>query len=89
MLDMSLSHASKQIPLTLGCLFLATVNSIINYRSVVMDVSIMSVRIRHNIFKSYSQPMFDNEFEDFFIDIIDETTEEALPVILSKDPLEI
>ena len=51
-----------------------------------MDVSIMNMRIRLNIFKAYAQPVFEDEFECFFVDVINEMVEEALPAILSNDP---
>ena len=53
---MDLSHASKQIPVILGCAFLATGNATINYMSRVMDVTVMNMRIRLNIFKASSHP---------------------------------
>jgi len=52
-----------------------------------MDVSIMSIGVRLNIFKASSQPVFEDESECFFIDVIDEMIEEALLTILSNDPL--
>jgi len=51
-LDTNPSHAFKQIPLILGRPFLATANATINYRSGVMDVSVMNTRVRLNIFKA-------------------------------------
>ena len=88
-LDMDPSHASKQIPLILGRPFLATANATINCRSGVMDVSVMNMRVRLNIFKASAQPVFEDESECFFVDVIDEIIEEALPAILSNDPLDI
>ena len=70
-LDMNTSHASKQIPLILGRPFPATANATINYRSKVMDVSIMNMRVRLNIFKASAQPVFEDESECFFVDMID------------------
>jgi len=52
-----------------------------------MDVSIMNMRVRLNIFKASAQPMFEDESKCFFVDVIDEMIEEALPAILSSDPL--
>ena len=49
-LDMDLSHAFKQIPIILERPFLATTNAPINYRSGVMDVSVMNISVRVNIF---------------------------------------
>jgi len=86
-LDMDPSKASKQIPLILGRLFLATANATINYRSGVMDVSVMNMRVRLNIFRACSQPVLEDESKCFFIDEIDEIIEEALPAILCNDPL--
>jgi len=53
-----------------------------------MDVSVMNMRVRLNIFKASAQLVFEDESECFFIDVIDEMIEEALPAILSSDPLE-
>ena len=87
-LDMDPSHASKKIPLILGCPFLATANATINYRSEVMDASVMNMRVRLNIFfKACSQPVVEDESEYFFIDVIDEMIEEASPSLLCNDPL--
>ena len=77
-LDMDPSHTSKQIPLILGRPFLATANATINYRSGVMDVSVMNMRPRLNIFKASAQLVFENESECFFVDVIDEMIKEAL-----------
>ena len=87
--DMDPSHASKQIPLILGRPFLATANATINCRTGVMDVSVMNMRVRLNIFKASTQPVFEDESECFFVDVIDEIIEEALPAILSNNPLGI
>ena len=57
-LDMEPSHTSKQIPLILGRPFLATTNATINSRSGVMDISVMNMSVRCNIFKASSQPVF-------------------------------
>ena len=86
-LDMDRSHASKQIPLILGCPFLTTANATINCRSGVMDVSVMNMRVRLNIFKASTQPVLEDESECFLVDMIDGMIEEALPAILSIDPL--
>jgi len=74
--------------LFLGLPFLATTNAIINCRLGVMDVSVMNMRVRLNIFKVSTQPVFVDESECFFADVIDEIIEEALPTILSNYPLE-
>jgi len=80
------SHASKQIPLILGHPFLAIANATINCRMGVIDVSVTNMRVRLNIFKASAQPVFEDESECFFVDVIDEMIEEALPTILSSDP---
>jgi len=84
--DMDPKHASKQIPLILGRLFLATAIATINYRSGVIDVSVLNMRVRLNIFKASSQPMFEDEHEFFFVDVIDEMIKEALLAIMISDP---
>jgi len=50
-----------------------------------MDVLVINMRVRLNIFKAFSQPVFEYEFECVFIDAIDEKIEEALPAILNRD----
>jgi len=62
-------------------------NATINYRSGVMDALIINIRARLNIFKASSQPVFEDESECFFIHVIDKIIKEALPTILSNDPL--
>ena len=52
-----------------------------------MDVSVMNMRVRLNIFKASSQPAFEHESKCFFVDVIDEIINEALPTIMSNDPL--
>jgi len=49
----------------------------------------MNMRVRLNIFRASTQPMFKDESECFFVDVIDEMIEEALLAILSNDPLGI
>jgi len=41
-LEMDPSHTSKQIPLILGCTFLAIANATINYRLGVMDIFVIN-----------------------------------------------
>ena len=74
-LDMDHSHASKQIPLIFGCPVLATTNATINCRSVVTDVLVINMRVRFNNFKASAQPVFEDEYECFFVDVIDEIIE--------------
>ena len=52
-----------------------------------MDVSVMNMRVRLNIFKTSAQPVFEDESECFLFNVIDEIIEEVLPAILSGDPL--
>jgi len=59
----------------------------INCRLGVMDVSIINMRVRLNIFKASSQFMLEDESKCFFVDVIVEMIKEALPTILNKDPL--
>jgi len=84
-LDMDPSHAYKKIPVILECPFLATANATINCTPEVMDVSVMNMRVRLNIFKACSQLVPEDESECFFNDVIDEMIEEVLPAILNKD----
>ena len=52
-----------------------------------MDVQVMNIRVRINILKVSFQPMFEDESECFFINVIDKMIEEVLHAILSNDPL--
>ena len=52
-----------------------------------MDVLVINMRVRLNIYKASSQPVFEDESECFFIDVIDELIKEASPAILNKYPL--
>jgi len=52
-----------------------------------MDVSVMNMRVKLNIFKACSQHVFKDESKCFFIVVIDEMIEEALPASLCNDPL--
>ena len=84
---MNPSHNSKQIPLILECPFLFTANATIDYRSGLMDISVMNMRVRLNIFRVSSQPVFEDKFEWLFADVIGEMIEEALPASKSNDQL--
>jgi len=50
-LDMNPIHEFKKISLILGHPSLATTNATIFYRSTVMNISIMKVSVKLNIFK--------------------------------------
>ena len=52
-----------------------------------MDVSVMNMRVKLNIFKASSQPVHEAESKCFFVDVIDKMIEDAIPAILNKDPL--
>ena len=80
------SHTSKHILIILGCPFLATTDATINSMLGVMDISVMNMRVRVNIFNASSQPVLKDESECFFITVINEIIQEALPTILNKDP---
>jgi len=45
----------------------------------VIDVSVMNMKFRLNIFKVSSQPVFEDEFDYFFVNVIDEMMIEVLP----------
>ena len=76
----------KQTLVILGRPFLATANASINCRTGVMDVSFGNMKVRLNVFKASHQPP--KKEDCFAIDVIDELVEEALPYILTEDPLE-
>jgi len=67
--------------------FLATANASFNSRSRVIDVSAINMRARVNILTAFSQPVFEDEFDCFFIDVVDEIIEDALPTILNTHHL--
>jgi len=75
------------IPLILGYPFPATANVTINSKSSVMDVLVMNMRLRLNIFKTSSQHVLEDESECFFVYVIDRMIEEVLPAMRSKDIL--
>ena len=77
---------TKHIPIILGRPFLATSRANIDCESGAMDLSFGNMKVRLNVFNASHHPI--NEFECFYVDIIEESMEEALPYILSKDPLE-
>ena len=52
-----------------------------------MDVSVMNMRVRLSHFKASSQPVLEDESECFFVVVIDEMVEKALPTILNKDSM--
>ena len=52
-----------------------------------MDVLVISMRVRLNTFKPSSHPVFEDESKCCFVDVIDEMIKEALPTILSNNPL--
>ncbi|XP_021747322.1 uncharacterized protein LOC110713162 [Chenopodium quinoa] len=87
-LDMEPGNPSKNIPVILGRPFLATANATINCRSGEMDVSVLNMRIKLNIFKASTHPTIENESECFLVELIDELVEESLPALISKDALE-
>ena len=60
-------HVSKYIPIILGCPFLATTNATINYIYGLMDVSVINMRVKLNIFKASSQPTLEDESKCFFV----------------------
>ena len=86
-LDMEpVCNPGKQIPVILGRPFLATANACINCRSGVMDLSFGNMKARLNVFNAAQQPS--KEDDCFAVDVIDGLVEEALPYILTEDPLE-
>jgi len=84
-LDMESTHNPAQIPIILGCPFLATSNACINYRIGMMDISFGSKKIKLNIFNASQEP---SKRDDCFdIDLIEEMWKKA-PFIFAKDPLQ-
>ena len=45
-----------------------------------MDVPVMNIMVRLNIFKASSQPVLERKFECFFVNAIDEMIEEVYPL---------
>jgi len=75
MLDMDPSDASRQTPVMLGHQLIATGNATVNHRLGVIDVLVINVRVRLNIFKASSQPVLENESKCFFADVKDKMSE--------------
>ncbi|KAI5678354.1 hypothetical protein M9H77_09304 [Catharanthus roseus] len=65
--------------------FLATVDATINFRTGVMDISVMNMRVRLNIFKTSSQPSIEDNSYCYLVYVNDELIEETLPLMCSKD----
>ena len=84
-LDMELNGDPRQVPIILGRPILATTNACINCRTGVMDVSFGNKKLRLNIFDASQGPSTDSCFT---INTLEDTTEEATPIILAQDPLE-
>jgi hypothetical protein len=80
------SDPTKLILVILGRPFLATANACINCRTREMEVTFENMKIKLNIFNAFQHPP--NTEECFFVDMIEETVEDTLPHLLSKDPLE-
>jgi len=68
-LDIDPNHASKQIPVILGDLFLIIANAAINYRLRVMDVSVMNMRVKIDIFKDSFQHVLEDKAKCFFVNV--------------------
>ncbi|XP_057500991.1 uncharacterized protein LOC130785012 [Actinidia eriantha] len=77
----------KQTPIILGRPFLATANANINCRTGVMDVSFGNMKVWMNIYRASQHPPME-EADCCAVAMMDELVEEALPYILTKDPLE-
>ncbi|KAI5662303.1 hypothetical protein M9H77_21626 [Catharanthus roseus] len=77
--------SQNHIPIILGRPFLATADATINCRTGVMDVSVMNMRVRLNIFKTSSQPSIEDNSDCYLVDVNDELIEETLPLMCSKD----
>jgi hypothetical protein len=69
----------------LGRPFLATADANINCIIEIMKISFGNMKVKLNIFNAF-QHLLDKS-ECFFLDIIEESVEDSLPCILTKDPL--
>ena len=79
-------HPERLILVILGCLFLATANAYINYRTRVMEISFGNMKVRLNIFTTFQHAPDQNKC--FFVDNFEEYVEDLLPSLLTKEPLE-
>ena len=43
-----------------------------------MDIPVMNMGFKLNIFKAFAQPVFEDQSECFFVDVIDKMIKEAL-----------
>ena len=81
-----ISNSKAQIPVILGCPFLATSNAIINCRNDVLKFSFGNMTLKMNIFNICKQPGDNNDLHE--VDFIDELVHENFGSTLPSDPLE-
>jgi hypothetical protein len=78
-------NPDNMILVILGRPFLATADANINCIIEIMKISFGNMKVKLNIFNAF-QHLLDKS-ECFFLDIIEESVEDSLPCILTKDPL--
>jgi hypothetical protein len=78
-------NPNKMIQVILGRPILAIANENINYRSGIMKITFGNTKVKQNIFNAFQH--LPDKSECFFLDIIEESVEDSLPCILTKDPL--
>ncbi len=71
----------------LRCPFLAIAKANINCRTRIMKITFGNMKVKLNIFNAFQHPPDTSEW--FFLDILEESMEDSLPFLLTKDPLEV
>lgn len=75
----------KQSPIILGRPFLATANANIHVRSGEMEVTFGNMTLKLNVYKAARPSPVEEDC--FAVDVLEDLVEEALPSILTDDPL--
>ncbi|XP_058217377.1 uncharacterized protein LOC131328450 [Rhododendron vialii] len=81
----SVQTLKKQTPIILGRPFLATANANIYVRSEEMEVTFGNMTLKLSVYKATRPPLVEEDC--FAVDVINDLVEEALPYILTDDPL--
>ncbi|XP_058223079.1 uncharacterized protein LOC131332796 [Rhododendron vialii] len=84
-LDTEPVQTLKQTPVILGRPFLATANANIHVRSGEMEVTFGNMTLKFNVYKAAKPSPVEEDC--FAVDVVENLVEEALPSILTDDPL--
>ncbi|XP_058211678.1 uncharacterized protein LOC131323855 [Rhododendron vialii] len=75
----------KQTPIFLGRPLLATADANIHVRSGKMEVTFGNMTLKLNVYKAVKHPQVEEDC--FAVDVVEDLVEEALPYVLTNDPL--